>query len=116
MKALETVLADALERAQSLKIEGHGPQAASIERVVADVRESMALYLSWMSESNARLRSGWTAERLRGRFPEWEARGLAKLDEKGKRIYREMVIPVRTDVAAAKLAGARGESLRSANG
>jgi hypothetical protein len=116
VKALELVLADALERATLLRSEGHGPQAASIERVCAEVRESMASFLEILSESEAQLRSSWTVDRLRGRFPEWEARGLAMLDERGKRRYRAIVLPARAEEAAAKLAGLRGEQLRSANG
>ena len=116
MRALEVVLADALERASIVRSEGHSAQAASIERVCAEVRESMASYIEILSESEAQLRSGWSVDRLRGRFPEWESRGLALLDERGKRRYRAIALPTRVEDAAAKLAGARGESLRSANG
>jgi hypothetical protein len=116
VKSLETVLADALERANLLRHEGHSAQASSIDRVVSEVRASMDAYLTVLSESEAQLQSGWSVERLRNRFPEWEARGLAMLDQKGKRRYRKIVVPIRAEQAAAKLAGLRGDSLRSANG
>lgn len=113
---LELVLADALERASVLRSEGYALQAQAIERVVGEVRDSMAPYLEILSERNAQLRSGFSTERLRGRFPEWEARGLAILDEKGKRTYRAIALPVRVEESTARLAGARGESLRAASG
>lgn len=116
MKQLEQVLADALEDVVSLRRNGHTVQAASIERLVDDVRESMRSYLTTLSESEAQMRSGWTTYRLRSRFSEWEARGLAMLDEKGRRRYREIVVPVRAEDSSARLAGQRGESLRAANG
>lgn len=115
-RTLELVLANARERAQIVGSEGHSAQKLSIERVCDEVAEAMASYLEILSESEAQLRSGYSVPQLRSRFPEWEARGLAMLDERGKRRYRAVVLPVRVESAAAKLAGLRGEQLRSANG
>ncbi len=112
--ALDQVLADAAERAQHLRAEGHPVQAASIDRVVTDVRASMRSYLTVLSENEAMLRSGWGVGRLRGKFAEWEALGFAMLDAKGKRRYRECIVPVHADRSAARLAGARGDSLKKA--
>lgn len=116
MKPLEQVLADARGEAAVLRHNGHTVQAASIERVVDAVAESMAAFLEILSESEAQLRSGWSVERLRGRFAEWEARGLAMLDERGKRRYRAIVLPLSATDLQAKLAGSRGQSLRRASG
>jgi hypothetical protein len=113
---LETVLADARQRAQLLRAEGHPVQAASIDRVCEDVSTTMKPYLTWQSETEAQLRSGWSVARLRGKFPEWEAVGFARLSDRGKREYREAIVPVRADRSTDKLAGMRGQSLKKASG
>ena len=113
MRKLETILADHRSDAAALQRQGHVAQARSIEAVCDEVAAVMRPYLTIMSESEARLRTGWSTERLRARFVEWESRGLAMLDERGKRRYREIVLPVRPTDAAAKLAGARGEPVRA---
>lgn len=109
---LATVLADAREEAAVLRSHGHGAQAKSIESLADRVSEVMRPYLTTLSESEAMLRSGLTSNRLRRHFAEWEASGFAFLDPKGKRRYREMIVPARADRSAERLAGSRGESLR----
>lgn len=116
VRDLETVLADAREDAQGLRRHGHSTQAASIERLVDDVAAAMRSYLHVLSESEAMLRSGWSVARLKAKFPEWEAAKFAMLDARGKRRYREMIVPVREERATARLAGVRGESLKKASG
>lgn len=112
---LEQVLADAREDAARLRMHGHGAQAKSIEGLADSVAAVMRPYLTMLSESEAMLRSSWSGARLRARFAEWEAQGLAELDAKGKRRYRQIIIPVRLEHAQARLAGARGESLKGAS-
>lgn len=108
---LAVVIADAREEAAVLRSHGHTAQARSIESLAERVAETMRSYLTTLSEKEAELRSGWTANRLRSRFGEWEARGLAMLDERGRRRYRELIVPVRADVDGARLRGLRGEGL-----
>lgn len=114
--ALEQVLADATEQAAILRAHGHVAQAMSLEGLAEQVRACMRGYLTTLSDSEAQLRSGWAVDRLRGKFPEWEAAGMAMLDERGKRRYRECVVPVRLERSEARLAGLRGDSLRGARG
>ncbi len=113
---LETVLADAREDAQRLRAHGHSAQARSIEDLADRVAAAMRSYLAVLSESEAMLRSGWGRARLRGKFAEWEAAGFAMLDAKGKRRFRECIVPVHVERSAARLAGARGDSLKKAGG
>jgi hypothetical protein len=113
---LETVLADAREDAQRLRAHGHSTHATSIERLADDVATTMRGYLTVLTESEAMLRSGWTVARLKAKFAEWEAVGFAVLDGRGKRRYRETIVPVREERAASRLAGIRGESLKKASG
>lgn len=112
-RGLEGVLADSREEAAILRSHGHASQATSIEAVCDRVAHAMRPWLTVLSESEAALRSGWSVARLRGRFAEWESRGLAMLDERGRRRYREIIVPVRPQDEAARLAGERGESLRA---
>jgi hypothetical protein len=112
MTDLAQVLADAREEAAVLRSHGHAAQAKSVEGLADRVAETMRSWLTLMSESEASLRSGWSLHRLRGRFAEWEAAGFAILDARGKRRYRECIIPVRSERASARLAGIRGESLK----
>lgn len=114
--ALEQVLADARGEAAVLRSHGHVAQAKSIDTLADRVAASMRAYLNTLSESEAALRSGWTPARLRGRFAEWEASGFAMLGARGKRRYRECIVPVRVDRSAARLAGERGESLKASRG
>ncbi len=111
---LADVLADARGEAAVLRSHGHTAQAKSIEGLADRVSESMRSYLTTLSESEAILRSGWSGARLRGRFAEWETAGFAVLDAKGKRRYREMIVPIRPEAGQHRLAGQRGESLRHA--
>lgn len=111
---LEQVLADAREQAAILRHHGHAAQAKSVEDVVERVAGVMRPWLSVLSEKEAMLRSGRGVDYLRSRFAGWEAAGLAFLDERGRRVYRELIVPTRPHREAARLAGERGESLRRA--
>lgn len=116
MTDLGQVLADLRGEAAVLRSHGHLAQAKSIEDACDRVAAAMRAHLTTLSESEAMLRSGWGAARLRSHFAEWEAAGFAFLDERGKRRYRECIVPPRADRAADKLAGERGESLRERYG
>lgn len=111
-ETLETVLGDAREQASVLRYHGHAAQARSVEDVVDRVAGVMRSYLTVLSEKEAMMRSGKGVDFFRARFPEWEARGLAVLDERGRRTYREITVPVRPQLEVARLAGERGESIR----
>lgn len=112
-RTLEQVIADSREEAAVLRSHGHGAQATSIEAVCDRVADSMRPWLATLSESEAMLRSGRGVSFFRSRFAEWERQGFAQLDDKGKRRYRECIVPLRPQDEAARLAGERGESLRA---
>ena len=106
---LEEVLADERGAAQVLRANGHAHDAELIERVCDRVSAAAQDYLRWLSEPDARLRSGRSAAWLRARFPEWASEGHAEL-RRGVRYYPQCVIPQRADITAAREAGLRGES------
>ena len=110
---LEQVLGDAREQAAILRHHGHAAQARSVEDVVERVAGVMRSYLNVLSESEAMLRSGKGVDYLRSRFAGWEAVGLAFLDERGRRRYREIIVPMRPQLEVARLAGERGGSLKA---
>lgn len=105
---IEQVLADERGQAAVLRANGHASEARIIERVCDSVSESLREYLTWLSEPDARLRSGRTVEWLRGRFAEWASEGMAEV-RSGRRYYRAVIVPLRAHASAAFEAGARGE-------
>lgn len=110
MSTLEEVLADVRGEAAVLRANGHKAQADSMEAVCDRVRDCMAPYLDWLSESEARARSGWSIPRLRAAFPEWQTLGLARWQGEGRRAarqYRRLVVPRRPNLEAARAAAQR---------
>ena len=105
---IEQVLADERGQAAVLRANGHAHDAKLIERVCDRVADSLREYLTWLSEPDARLRSGRTVEWLRGRFAEWAGEGMAEL-RNGRRYYRAVIVPQRAHASAAYEAGYRGE-------
>ncbi len=103
---LEQVLADARGEAAVLRSHGHKAQAESIEKVCEAVTGAAYEYLNWLSEGEARLRSGHSTEFLRARFAAWNEQGLSRWNGK-KREYRAVVVPQRANREAAREAGRR---------
>lgn len=104
--SVEQVLADALERAALLRSEGHPIQAATIERVVAEVKAALPEFSTWVSETDAMLFTGRKADYLRARFPFWEQRGLAAFHGR-IRFFRRCVLEHRGNPEAVRGAGRR---------
>jgi hypothetical protein len=104
---LEDVLTQAEGEARVLKRHGQKAHAESLERLCADVRSAAADYLAFISEPDARLRSGHSVEWLRSQFARWESEGNAE-KRHGKRYYRACVVPQREHLSAARLAGRIG--------
>ena len=111
---LEDALAEARGEIPVLRKHGQDEIANAIERFADAVSECTEDYRTWLSETDATLKSGWKRPRLRNHFPAWERQGMARWNPEDKRArqYRAMIIPERTNVAAlradARIA-ARGE-------
>lgn len=103
---LEQVLADERGDAQVLRRNGHGRDADLAERICDKVAAAAEEYLRWLSEEDARLRSGWSVTRLRSHFGEWERQGHARRDGR-RRLYRMLIVPQRANTLAARDAGRR---------
>ena len=106
-RPLETVLADWREKAQTLRSVKHDHDADLIDALCSDVARAAEDYMRFVSESDAMLRSGKSAEWLRARFAEWAGQGHAE-KRKGVRYYRALVVPRRPDLEAAREAGRTG--------
>jgi hypothetical protein len=113
MKPLETVLADWREKASVLRGVKHAHDAELIDAICDEVARAAEDYMRFLSETDAMLRSGKSAEWLRSRFPEWSSQGHAE-KRKSVRYYRALVVPRRPDLEAAREQGRSGERRRSA--
>jgi hypothetical protein len=107
-RTLDETLATWAEDARVLERNGHRHDAQLIDRVLDSVREAARDYLTWLSESEAMLRSGRKVDFFRARFPEWASEGMAELRGR-QRYYRQVIVPQRAHASAAYLAGLRGE-------
>src|SRR5262245_51764522 len=77
-KPLETVLADWREKASTLRSVKHQHDAELIDAICDDVARSTEDYTRFLSEADAMLRSGKSADWLRARFAEWAEQGHAE--------------------------------------
>lgn len=110
---LEQLLVDLREEAQVLGRTGDARGAALLHSTVDRLRDAAEDFITWLSEDDAMLRSGHHVRWLRARYAEWETQGHAKR-ERGKRFYRQCVIPLRANLSAAREAG-RAEARRMAS-
>ena len=98
---LEDEIADIRGEAAVLRANGHGIQATSLEKACDRVAAATVDYLTWHSEAEAQLRTGWSARRLRSYFTAWEAQGMA--EKRGRlRFYRQVMLPRRANLEAAR--------------
>ena len=107
---LDQVLADERGQAAVLRAKGHPHDAQLIEALCDRVQVAAEDYIRFISETDARLRSGWSVDRLKGKFPQWEREGHA--ERRGRdRYYRQLVIPQRVNPSAIRATARRdGES------
>lgn len=103
MKALVDVLADCAGDAQVLRHRGHVHDAELIEQIVTDIRASDAEgWLTWLTASEAMLRSGKHESWLRRNRLAWQEQGLARRDERRQWLYRQCIIPQRKHLSAIR--------------
>lgn len=83
-----------------LKRNGHTGEAEIVERFADDVMQAVEPLVRFISEADARMRSGWTQRTLRKKFAVWEAEGFAY--RKGNQhFYLLMLIPQRVQALPA---------------
>lgn len=101
---LRDVLADALSDADALARLGHEHDARLIQGIVANVTRAAEPWLTFLSETDASLFTGWSIYKLRRRFYELESRGFAYREAR-TRFYCEALLPRRADIRAAHAMG-----------
>lgn len=104
--SLEQVLADARGELPILRKHGQDAVANAIERLCDAVAASAEDYLTWLSESDAMLRTGRSVRWLRSHFPEWERAGHGRW-RAGHRQFRLLILPRRANPVGAYEAGRR---------
>jgi hypothetical protein len=110
MADLAQVLADARGEAALLRRRGSAAMADAIEELAVSVSAAAEDYLTFVTESEARLRGAKLAF-LRRNFPTWEQDGHARKVH-GVREYRAIMLPRVTPTSVAREAGRRGERPR----
>lgn len=103
-ETLEQLLDGVREELPVLKKHGELQLAASLEDLCERVAAAAEDFLVWLSEDDAMLRSGHQRSWLRRRFVEWEDAGHARIRH-GRREYRQVVVPQRVHLSAAREAG-----------
>ena len=114
MESITDVIADERGQAAVLRHNGYVREADARERLLDRVARAAAPFTDWLSEKEAVLRSGHSAEWHRARFPQLLAQGLARIhpERPRERQYLRCVVPQRANVSAARAAGRRGERYR----
>lgn len=109
---LEQVLADARGEAAVLRANRAGFSVERVEQLLDDIQAGAEEWLTWLSESDAAIRCGYSAGWLRHRFEAWRREGHARLAGQHRQ-YRACAIPRRANTAQAAARG-RDAARRSA--
>jgi hypothetical protein len=104
MLDLAQVIADAREEAQVLRANGAGMAPDRLHQLLDDVTEAAEEYLTWLTENDASIRSGYSLVWLRSRFPAMQREGHARLNGKARQ-YRACAVPRRANTAMAAVKG-----------
>ena len=107
MPDLNEILTDARGDAQRLRILGGREFADYLTDLCDKIAEATEDYRTFLSEKEAMLQSARSKSYFRQRYPEWESEGNARKNAKGEREYRQIIVPRRANISAAREAGAR---------
>lgn len=103
-ESLEQVLADERGDAAVLRRRGHAKEAELIERICDRVADAAVDFITFISESDAMLRSGKGVDYFKSRFGSWEREGLARRSptDRRKRQYLRAIVPRRQNLDAIR--------------
>ena len=110
MTDLADVIASWRADAIVLRRNGQALLAKRLDDCAEAVEQSAAEWLTWLSESDAMLRSGRSRDWLRAQFSAWEREGHATLQGRN-RMYRAVIVPRSHSVNRARQAGAEAARL-----
>ena len=116
MRSPEEILATWREEAEICERNGATTAAAQLTRCADEMALALREYSTWLSEADARLQSGKSANWLRSHFGFWAEAGHARWDPKHprERQYRALVVPTRRSrlqLRESARRAARGEDL-----
>lgn len=114
---LAQLLADVREEATILEANHAAMSVARVRQLVADVERAAEEWLTWLSEGDAMVRTGYSVPWLRARFDAWARDGHARLVGRARQ-YRACVLPRRANTQAAAERGreAAREAMRGVQG
>jgi len=104
MKELETILADAFAEARTLEGNRASFSVERVREILKDVEEATEEWTTWLSETDASIRSGYSEDTLRGKFELLKRDGHARLAGRNRQ-YRACALPRRANVVAASARG-----------
>lgn len=100
MEELETVLADMASDADALDRTGNVKQGEYLRASITRIRQAAEEWLTWLSEPEALIRSGFKLDWLRGRFETLRREGHARLVGRNRQ-YRQCAIPRKANTVSA---------------
>lgn len=101
MNDLQTVITRWQEDAAVLRRNGETRLADALDRCAAEASGAAEEWLTWLTEADATLRSGYGAAYFRARREEWRRQGHARQVARFKWEFRAAVIPRRANVMRA---------------
>lgn len=105
MKDLAVIIAKWKAEAEVVRRRGNTAVADALAACADEAEESAEEWLTWLTEEDAALRSGFTVKWIRARFEAWVREGHARQNGKRSRIYRAAIIPRRANIIDATAAG-----------
>ena len=101
MSDLQTVLDQWVADAKVLRRNGEVRLADTLDRCAAEVTAAAEEWLTWLTDAEAELRSGYRVAFFKARREEWRRQGHARQVARFKWEYRAAVIPRRANVMRA---------------
>lgn len=103
-RTLEQVIADARGEAAVLRANRASFSVERVEELLADVVAGAEEWLTFLSESDAAIRCGYSAGWLRQRFEGWRREGHARMNGQHRQ-YRQCIVPRRANTVHAAARG-----------
>lgn len=105
MRDLGSVIARWRAEAEVVRRRGNVAVATALVTCADEADEAAAEWLTWLSEEEAALRSGYSPKWIRARYGAWQREGHARQSGRRTRIYRAAIVPRRANLVGAAEAG-----------
>lgn len=115
MRDLKDMFADAEEEAAMLDANEAKFSPSRVREMLREFRAASDDYITWITEREAMIRSGHKEPWFRKQFQIWQQMKHAKVNDRGQRMYRRLIVPLRRDEGAS-VAEARRLAQETAQG